>query len=407
MSEKTKELGRPNRRLGPARVVLRHGWILVAGWLLLLFYITNYLLPRIRSADLNIYVFQPLLWLSLGALALWLWRRERGDAAFPIDRGLMVMAALVGAFQVAVFVLAGLLAGFGNSPYARRFPLIILNLWFVGTWLAGLELARWYLVVSLGRRNTWLGVGVAWLLLSLVTVPAASFGQIVELQKAFPLVGRIFLPTVSENLLATYLVLIGGPLASIAYRGVLAAFEWLSPILPSLSWLIIALLGTLAPALGLLVIHNRYAPEPAAEEEAQSQKSGVSSLWLLVAVMAVGLVWFTTGAFGVRPSLVSGISMNPTLLLGDVVVTQEVSPEAVEVGEIIRFRQENSSIVHRVKEIQKDESGIRFICRGDNNNTDDPPVDPSQLQGRVIFVVPKIGWVSIGARKLMDWMGIG
>jgi hypothetical protein len=44
---------------------------------------------------------------------------------------------------------------------------------------------------------------------------------------------------------------------------------------------------------------------------------------------------------------------------------------------------------------------ITFITRGDANNTDDPPVLASALEGKVVLTVPKIGWVTIGIRQVI------
>ncbi|CAG0982889.1 partial signal peptidase I, partial [Anaerolineae bacterium] len=110
---------------------------------------------------------------------------------------------------------------------------------------------------------------------------------------------------------------------------------------------------------------------------------------------------FNTGLFGVRPTLIASGSMVPRLDVGDVVITREVLAENVEVNDIIRFRQEGAHILHRVVDIQKDGSKITFITRGDANNTDDPPVLASALEGKVVLTVPKIGWVTIGIRQVI------
>jgi signal peptidase len=435
-------IGQPGTRgrwLELALGLQRQGWALVIGWLLLLFYVINYLLPRVPSADAQIYVLQPLLWSSLGGLAFWSWRREMRGAVFPADRWLLLVAVMVGAFQIALLVLAGVLAGFGNSPYAHHIHLMALNMWFVGTRLVGLELARWYLVVALGRRSIFLGVGVAWLLLSLIAVPAASFDQLGQAETAFRLTGRTLLPTAGENLLATYLVLVGGPLASIAYRGSLAAFEWLSPILPNLEWAGIAFLGTVAPVLGLLIVRDSIQWRAARESEDSfvlhrvvktdrdaGEAASISrgempwravpkvkrvveglfsgTTWILVAVVAVSLLWFNTGLLGVRPTLVAGVSMEPTLETGDVVITRKIPTEDIKVGDIIHYRSENGSVLHRVVDIQTGTRGLVFVTRGDNNNVNDDPVLASQVEGEVVVTIPKIGWVAIGAKKLINWL---
>jgi signal peptidase len=155
----------------------------------------------------------------------------------------------------------------------------------------------------------------------------------------------------------------------------------------------------------LFFIQSQASAKPAPDEEAAPRRDQPSSLWILVAVVGAGAVWFNTGLFGVRPSLVSGISMNPTLLAGDVVISHEVPAEKLQVGDIVRFRKGEIYIVHRVKEIHSDESGLWFITRGDNNNVDDDPVKPNQIEGKVVVHIPKIGWVAIIFRRVIEWLG--
>ncbi len=388
----------PRRRL--ALTLSRWGWAPVIGWLVLLFYASHALLPQVAPADVNIYILQPLLWSSLGALALGLWRQE-DRAAFPRDRWLIALAVLAGLFQVTLFVLAGLLAGFGRSPYARQIHLVALNLWFVGTRLAGLELARWYLVKSLGRRSTFLGVALAWLMLSVVSLPMAGFGQLREAETAFRFSGRLILPTAAENLLATYLALVGGPLPALAYRGTLAAYEWISPILPNLQWTFTAFLGTIAPVLGLLIVRDLLGWRVTAHGGAQARRASSGTGWVMLAVFVVFLVWFNAGLFGVRPALISGISMEPTIRAGDIAITRPVSPDEVQVGDIVRFRQGKTAILHRVIEIQQENGKTIFITQGDNNNSADEPWEADQLEGELVLVIPKVGWVAIFLKQFI------
>ncbi len=396
-AETTGELNLTRRRLA-----LSHwGWALVIGWLVFLFYVTSALLPQVAPADVNIYILQPLLWFSLGALALGLWRQEERTASLPKDRWLIALAGLVGLFQVTLFVLAGLLAGFGRSPYARQIHLVALNLWFVGTRLAGLELARWYLMKSVGRRFTFLGVVMAWLVLCVVSLPMASFGHLREMETAFRFSGRLLLPTAAENLLATYLALVGGPLPALAYRGTLAAYEWISPILPNLQWTFTAFVGTIAPVLGLLVVRDLVSWRVTAHAGAQARRASSGTGWVMLAVFVVFLVWFNAGFFGVRPALISGISMEPTINAGDIAITRPVSPDDVQVGDVVRFRQGKTAVLHRVIEIQRESGKTIFITQGDNNNTADEPWEADQLEGELVLVIPKVGWIAIFLKQFI------
>jgi signal peptidase len=125
----------------------------------------------------------------------------------------------------------------------------------------------------------------------------------------------------------------------------------------------------------------------------------------MVGVLAVGVIWLNNGALGVQPSLISGNSMNPVLYPGDVVITRVSSPEKIQVGDIIRFHRDGIDVVHRVVEVQNNNSTLVYITRGDNNNVDDSPVIANQLEGKVILTIPKIGWIGILFRRALAWMG--
>jgi signal peptidase len=317
---------------------------------------------------------------------------------------------MIGGIQVCVCILLGLLSGFGNSPYSHALSMIVLNLWFVATKLMGIETARWYLGKTIGRINAGLGFVIAWLVPFILWIPIGKFSLPGGPESTFRLVGGTLIPTASENLLAAYLAISAGPLASIAYLGVLQAFEWISPILPDLPWLGEAFVGALVPLLGLMVLNNQettQADQAQTQSEAKTKGEGNASAgsWLLVLMLAVGVIWLNSGALGVRPSLINGNSMNPMLYPGDVVITRVIAPERIQVGDVIRFHRDGIDVVHRVKEVQANGSTLVFITRGDNNNVDDSPVMAEQLEGKVVLTIPKVGWVGIFFRQALAAVG--
>jgi signal peptidase len=97
--------------------------------------------------------------------------------------------------------------------------------------------------------------------------------------------------------------------------------------------------------------------------------------------------------------------MNPTLYPGDVVITREVSPTRIQVGDVIRFHRDGIDFVHRVTDIQQAGGQIVFTTRGDNNNVADAPVPAGVIEGKVILTLPKIGWISIYLRQALSWIG--
>lgn len=88
---------------------------------------------------------------------------------------------------------------------------------------------------------------------------------------------------------------------------------------------------------------------------------------------------------------------------GDIIVTKEVNPKTIRVGDVITYRPStnptNASsnfLTHRVVKINNhsgNEEGLFFITKGDANQSDDMPISSTALIGKEIFVIPKIGGI--------------
>jgi signal peptidase I len=83
---------------------------------------------------------------------------------------------------------------------------------------------------------------------------------------------------------------------------------------------------------------------------------------------------------------VTGWSMLPAVMPGDMLVIERVSSDAVFEGDIVLFGRDRRFFVHRV--ITKGQSQTEeLVTRGDAMRTPDPPVPASDLMGRVSFIV--------------------
>lgn len=79
-------------------------------------------------------------------------------------------------------------------------------------------------------------------------------------------------------------------------------------------------------------------------------------------------------------------SMADTIKIGDAVIV-ELTKEVNE-NDIIVYQEENNFITHRL--IKKNKSG-EIVTKGDANNSEDKPINESQIIGKVIFIIPKLG----------------
>jgi signal peptidase I, archaeal type len=308
---------------------------------------------------------------------------------------------MVGVFQVACLLIGGLFCGFGKSPYSFTPQGIFLNLIFVGTALVAMELSRAYIVNSLGKRHTLLILALVGLLYTVLGFTLGRFMSLGEPLQTVTFLGGDFIPLLAQNLLACFLAFLGGPMPAIAYRGFLQAFEWFCPILPDLSWGVKALLGTIVPALGFLAVHSLSSGRlRIVRRERRTKGEGSLAAWTIGGIVVLALLWFSLRLLPFYPTAVAGGSMSPALHLGDMVVVTKVSPDTIKEGDIIEFQQGKMMVIHRVIDIDEDDEPRQFITQGDANDSPDiNPVSPEQVKGRVMFALPKVGWVTLMPRS--------
>ena len=352
-------------------------------------------LSQVVGGFAGTYLLQPFLWLLIAGAILVL-PRYRTAAKLGDKASIIQLALMIGFFQMLLYVIGGLFSGFGKSPYSFTPTGILTNLFFVGSMLVGMEFSRSWLINHLGKHHTFLALAFLAVLYTLLSIPLTQITGLKPTVESISFINSTLLPSLAENLLASFLALLAGPLPAIAYRGILQAFWWFCPVLPDLPWAFKGLIGTVLPIIGLVVINSLYSPQPQ-RKRARRAESGSLAGWIVTTVAAVAIIWFAVGLFPVHPALVASGSMTPTMDVGDVVIIAKVPTDVIKPGDIIQFRRpERVTVMHRVVEIQETEGTKRFITKGDaNDEPDDDPVIPENVVGKAVFNIPKIGWIAI------------
>jgi signal peptidase len=101
---------------------------------------------------------------------------------------------------------------------------------------------------------------------------------------------------------------------------------------------------------------------------------------------------------GSTPRTVLTSSMEPTYPPGTLVIVRPIAPDDVRIGDPITYQIESGKadvVTHRVIGITTDTEGERrFTLQGDNNSVPDDPVRDEQIQGKVWYALPLLGWVN-------------
>jgi signal peptidase len=311
---------------------------------------------------------------------------------------------LIGISQITVLIFLSLFTGFAKSPYQFTPLIITLNLTYFVPALLAFELSRTYFIISCTKKKVILGIGLIGLFYTFIRFPSASLLTIGTPLEALKFLASDFLPTLAQSIVATLLALLGGPVASIAYLGSLDAVQWLSPILPNPGWSAQALIGTLVPTVGLVAIIQTANPFVLVRKgimgksEARRRmhpKKSFPLAWIGISLVSIILLWSSAGLLGFTPSVVASGSMRPAFDVGDIAITVQTSASEIRQGDVLRYLRNSEFIVHRVVEVHNVNGAIFFITKGDANNVPDDPVRQDAVVGKVLYVIPKLGWVSI------------
>ena len=93
-------------------------------------------------------------------------------------------------------------------------------------------------------------------------------------------------------------------------------------------------------------------------------------------------------------------SMVPSINVNDAIIVKRENNDKYSVGDVITFQSDENNyegypITHRIiKKEEVDEKKSSYITKGDNNDIADPDrVNTSDIYGKVMFIIPKLGYL--------------
>lgn len=388
----------------PSRGSKSHCGLILAG-LIIIYILDNSLIKGWIGYRVYSYILNPALWISM-IYGLWTTPRLRPKARLKHRAAINLWAFNFAGIFICISVIAGLIDGFGKSPYSHTFAGMLLNIYTIGVVLIGREWIRSHLVNNLTEEDNYLVFILLALLLTFTSISFNRYMALNDYKSIIQFLAQSFIPEFCHSLFATYLAFLGGPLTSVIYLGIIQGFHWLSPILPNLKWITAALIGTLCPVFFLMSMQNIYM-EAAKEIRIRKEDQESTFSWVITSVVSIGIIWFAVGVFPIYPSVIATGSMEPMIKPGDVILVKKIVDvegiHQLKAGDVIQFRRNSILISHRIVEVKKDDKGIRYRTKGDNNSSEDTElVKPEDVKGTIVYVVPKIGWPTLLLKSRKD-----
>lgn len=364
--------------------------ILIFGILILYYALSQIFF--IKMGSIYTMVINPLFWILLCvALKIYI---KKTYAVAKLKKEIIDYTLIAVLGYIIVYLISGLFVSFGKNPNSATLKGLIINFWITGTVILTREYVR-YLIINNTYEKQKKKVGIA--LIIIMTFLEVKTLNITDMNiyYIFKQVASVLLPALSKNILFTYLAYCKNYIAAVCYDLLIYLVLWLSPILPNMTWFMIAIIDIATPIILLLYIRYIKRKKDYFKSKEGASDSEPKSVIVLVIIVILA-IWFALGIFPVKPIAIATGSMSPQINIGDVAIIKKCGPNDVEVGDIIEYKMPDFTVVHRIVEIKQENGRYYFATKGDSNDSRDKNlVTEDQLIGKCLFKIRYLGYPAI------------
>lgn len=289
----------------------------------------------------------------------------------------------------------GFAIGFLRNAYSRSFITLLDNLFAPVMIILFVEGIR-YVVIWANRDKKIFLVLFSLLLAFFEIMITARSVDYNSLASVFSLFATIILPVIIKNLVMSYLCYHSGYRVPLIYRLVMDTYFIIVPILPNIGEYLNSMILIALPLL--IYIHCfTLVDERTHKVEHVFETYQFSILDIPTTIVIVTLAALISGFF---PHYMIGIgssSMSPSINRGDAVVIKKINKNTkLKVGDIIAYKEDKITIVHRIHELQTYKNKEAYLTKGDANNGADNYIVPrDHVKGVIKLRVPFIAYPTI------------
>ena len=289
----------------------------------------------------------------------------------------------------------GFAIGFLRNAYSRSFITLLDNLFAPVMIILFVEGIR-YVVIWANRDKKIFLVLFSLLLAFFEIMITARSVDYNSLASVFSLFATIILPVIIKNLVMSYLCYHSGYRVPLIYRLVMDTYFIIVPILPNIGEYLNSMILIALPLL--IYIHCfTLVDERTHKVEHVFETYQFSILDIPTTIVIVTLAALISGFF---PHYMIGIgssSMSPSINRGDAVIIKKINKNTkLKVGDIIAYKEDKITIVHRIHELQTYKNKEAYLTKGDANNGADNYIVPrDHVKGVIKLRVPFIAYPTI------------
>lgn len=217
--------------------------------------------------------------------------------------------------------------------------------------------------------------------------------------------GLFILPSVTTNILLTYLVMDIGFKSSIVYRLLMELPVYLIPIFPNFGSYIESVLRIVVPVIVFMRIYVSVNKNKVKSKVIIEKKKLINIFRINVLLFSAILVYFISGLFRYQALVIATGSMTPNINIGDVVIVDKKKGDSLKdlkIGDVIAYKKENIVICHRIIDVIESGDSIYYETKGDNNpSADQLLVETEDIVGIVNYSIRFIGYPTVLLNEIL------
>ena len=308
----------------------------------------------------------------------------------------IVIANLLGFF--IIYFLLGLLTGYNKNAYTFNIDTIKLILIF-SILIISEEIIRHIIIKNTDKKVPIIIYCILLVILSIIT--SISTYKFFDREQYFLFMSIVIIPSIAENLICTYLTSKTGPIPSIVYRLILALYEFLTPIIPSVGTYISCVLKVLMPYSIYYFSHKVLLLKPEKKIYARNIVSKIIAIPVITILII--MIMLVSGLFKYQAISIASNSMKPTFSRGDAVVIEKNKFKDVQKGDIIAIKQSGKIVTHRVIKKNIKNKTIILQTKGDANKSKDPfETKEEDYIGVIKYSIDYIGYPTLWIRDVIN-----
>lgn len=219
---------------------------------------------------------------------------------------------------------------------------------------------------------------------------------------SFIFIALTLLPSISTNVVCSYLTYKVGYKPNIVYLLVINLYQYLLPIVPNPNEYIASIVNFLQPILLGYKLNKFFKMAIDEEVERDYNKKTISSL-IIPSIIVIMLVYFTSGYFKYYAVAIASGSMEKEISKGDIVIVEKIDGnyDELEVGQVIAYEYHGIIVVHRIVNILQEDGEYYVYTKGDaNEKQDNYVVEQDTIIGKVNIKIPFIGLPTVWLNEL-------